>query len=124
MLLVCAGTFGIELVINFSCTSAINWFAVALVKVPVSIHCLVSAVSLTVLSEVILSLLAGLVDFISLVGEGTSHIPVLVLGDTDGRVRFNVGGVGGIKNIAGLDDLSWDDLFSSSNDVLVGNSIS
>jgi hypothetical protein len=41
-----------------------------------------------------------------------------------GRVCLSVGGVGSIENEGGLDDLSWDDLFSSSNDVLVAEDIS
>jgi hypothetical protein len=44
--------------------------------------------------------------------------------DSNGGVGFNVGGVGGIEHVAGLDDLSWDHLFSGSNDVLVGDGIS
>jgi hypothetical protein len=41
-----------------------------------------------------------------------------------GRVCLGVGAVGGIEDEGGLDDLSWDDLFSSGNDVLVAEDIS
>ena len=85
-LLSCAGAFGVELIIDLTCLSAEDWFAVALIKVPVLIHSSVVAGSLSVLGEVVQSLLAGLIDFVSLVGEGTSHVPVLSLVDTGGRV--------------------------------------
>jgi hypothetical protein len=112
---VTAGFFTIELIINFTGTSAVNWSAVAFVKVPVIIRSSILAVSLPSSSEVVLSLVAGLIDLILLVGEGSSNVPVLALGDGFVGVALNVGGVGSIKSVLGLDDLSWDDLFSSSN---------
>lgn len=69
----------VELSVDFTSTSAIDWLAVAFVKVPVLVHGGEVAVSLTLNSEVVLVLLARLVDFVSLVGEGTSDIPVLFL---------------------------------------------
>lgn len=60
-----------------------------------------------------------MVDFVSLVGEGTGDVPVFLLVGSDGVVGLNVGGVGGIESIFGVDDLSRDDLFSSSLDVSV-----
>jgi hypothetical protein len=62
-----------------------------------------------------------LVDLIFLVGEGTSHIPVLNLAGSNGVVGGSDGGVSGIENVVGVDDLSWDHLFTCSNDVGVGN---
>lgn len=65
-----------------------------------------------------------MVDFVFLVGHSTSDIPVLVLGGRHSVVGGSSGGVGGIENVVGVDDLSWDHLFSGSNDVLVGDSVS
>ena len=78
LFLLSAGLTG-EVVIEFTCTSAIYWLAVALIEVPVSIHSSVVASSLTLNGEVVVSLVARLVDFVSLVGELTSDIPVLLL---------------------------------------------
>jgi hypothetical protein len=110
-----AGFFTIELIINFTGTSAVYWSAVALIKVPVIIRSSICAVSLPSSSEVVLSLVAGLIDLILLVGKGSSNVPVLALGDGFVGVALNVGGVGSIEGVLGLDDLSWDDLFSSGN---------
>jgi hypothetical protein len=57
LLLLTAG-LSCEVVVKLTCTSAIYWFAAALVEVPVSIHGSVVAGSLTVDSEVVLSLVA------------------------------------------------------------------
>ena len=64
LFLLSAGLTG-EVVIEFTCTSAIYWLTVAS--------------SLTLNGEVVVSLVARLVDFVSLVGELTSDIPVLLL---------------------------------------------
>lgn len=53
-----AALFSIELVVNLTCVSAIDWVAIALLEVPVLVHCVVVSSSLTVLSEVGLSLVA------------------------------------------------------------------
>ena len=74
---VTAGFFSIKVIINFTSTSAVDWVAVALVKVPVIIGCSVSTGPLSGSGEVILSLVAGLIDLISLVGEATGNVPVL-----------------------------------------------
>jgi hypothetical protein len=116
--------FSIELIINFSGSSSVDGVAIALIKVPVIISLGVWALSLSSSSEVVLSLVAGLVDFISLVGEGSSDVPVLWLSNVGLGVAFNVGGVGSIESVHGLDDLSWDDLFSSGNDDLGWDGIS
>jgi len=68
-----------EVVVDFTCTSAIYWFAVALIEVPVSIHSSVVAGSGSVDGEVVVILVARLVNFISLVGHSTSDIPGLLL---------------------------------------------
>jgi hypothetical protein len=60
-----------------------------------------------------------LIDLIPLVGKGSSNVPVLSLGNIGAGVALNVGGVGSIKLVLRLDDLSWDDNFTSSNDDLV-----
>jgi hypothetical protein len=44
--------------------------------------------------------------------------------DSLGRVGLSVGGVGSILHEGGLDELSWDDCFSSSNDEGVADDIS
>lgn len=75
-----------EVIINLTGSSAINWFAVALVEVPVGIHSSVVGGSLSGDGEVVLSLVAGLVDLIFLVGESTGDIPVLILVDSHGVV--------------------------------------
>lgn len=114
----------IELVVDLSCSSAIYWFAVAFIEVPVSIHSIVVSSSLTVDSEVILGLVAALVDFVSLVDEGTSDVPVLLLVGSHGVVGFNVGGVGSIEDVVSMDDLGWDDLFTCTNNVSARDGIS
>ena len=55
--------------VDFTGTSAIYWFAVALIEVPVSIHSSVVTGSLTGDGGVVLILVARLVDFVSLVGH-------------------------------------------------------
>lgn len=47
-----------EVVVDFTCTSAIYWFAVALIEVPVSIHSSVVAGSGSVDGEVVVILVA------------------------------------------------------------------
>ena len=78
LLLLSAGLTG-EVVVDFTCTSAIHWLAVALVEVPVSIHGSVVAGPLSLDGDVVVLLVASLVDFVSLVGESTSDVPVLLL---------------------------------------------
>jgi hypothetical protein len=113
----------IKLIVNFSCTSCTNLSGFTFIKVPVIISGSVSTVSLSLLSEVVLSLVARLIDFVLLVSDGTSNVPVLSLVNSVVGVGFNVRSVGGIENVGSLDNLSWDDLFTSSNDVLVGDGV-
>ena len=75
-----------EVVIEFTCTSAIYWLAVALIKVPVSIHGSEVAGSLSIDGEVVVSLVACLVDFEFLVVESTSDIPGLLLASSNSVV--------------------------------------
>lgn len=84
--LLLSACLSVEFAIDFTSTSAIDWLAVAFVKVPVLVHGGEVAASLTLNSEVVLSLVARLVDFVFLVGEGTSDIPVLFLVGRDGVV--------------------------------------
>jgi len=84
----------------------------------------VVASPLTVDGDVVVVLVAGLVDFVFLVGESSSDIPVLFLVDSEGAVGLSMRGVGGIENVVGVDDLSRDDLFSSSSDVGVADGVS
>ena len=118
-----AWTDSIEFVVNFTSTSSTDWVAVALVEVPVIIIGLLHRVLLSSLGEVFGPRVAGLIDFILFVGKATRDIPVLLLSDRWVGVALNVGGVGSIEHIWGLDNLSWDHLFSSSNDDLVWDSI-
>ena len=85
LFLLSAGLTG-EVVVEFTCTSAIYWLAVALIEVPVSIHSSVVAGPLSIDGEVVVLLVARLVDFVSLVGESTSDIPVLLLVGSDSVV--------------------------------------
>ena len=75
-----------EVVVELTCTSAIYWLAVALIEVPVSIHSSVVAGPLSRNGDVVVILVARLVDFVSLVGESTSDIPVLLLVGSDSVV--------------------------------------
>jgi hypothetical protein len=115
---VTAGFFSIKVIINFSSSSAMDWVAVALIKVPVIILSCKSSGSWSILREVVLSLVAGLIDLISLVGEATGNVPVLILGNIGAGVARNVGGVGSIKLELRFDNLSRDDNNSSSTDGL------
>ena len=74
---VTAGFFSVKLIINFTSSSAGDGVAIALIKVPVIIRGSVVTLSLTSSGEVVLSLVAGLIDLISLVGEATGNVPVL-----------------------------------------------
>jgi hypothetical protein len=111
--------FSFKVIINFTSTSAVNWVAVALIKVPVIISSCVGTGPLSGSGEVVLSLVAGLIDLISLVGEAAGNVPDLILGNISLGGTRNVGGVGSIHCVLRLDDLSWDDSFSSSNNDLV-----
>ena len=74
---VTAGFFSVKLIINFTSTSAVDGMAVAFIEVPVIISSGVRALSVSRAGEVVLSLVAGLIDLISLVGEATGNVPVL-----------------------------------------------
>ena len=77
LVVVTAGLFSIELIVDLTSTSSIDGVAVALIKVPVIIGSSEVTLSVSAAGEVVLSLVAGLIDLISLVGEGSSNVPVL-----------------------------------------------
>ena len=113
-----AGFLSIKFIINITSTSLTDRMAVTIIKVPVIIRGHGVNTSHSLCSEVVLSLLAGLRDLIFLVGDTTGNVPYLGLIDISVGVALNVGGVGSIHLEGRLDDLSWDHLFSSSNNVL------